>query len=373
MIENGVGSIPVFFDQNGDGKEDLLVANFYRYKDPLLKESALSHYRNTGTPSAPFFTFVENNYLNLLAQSFGLRTVPTFGDIDSDGDKDLFLGLENGTVVYYQNIASSGVAAQFAAPVQNYTDNLGNVITTSSYCFPQLFDLDNDGLLDLILGKKTGELMYYKNVGNATNPLFSLINDTLGGIDISPTTPEGYAAPHFFRYNDTTHLFLGGIDGKCHYYNGIDNHLNSGETFNLVSDEFRGIHVESYSSFYVNDIDQNGKLNLFVGGDLGGLMHFEHNPNSISGIEELTSANEIILYPNPGKDAFTLHFQDENISKIDLIVLDANGRIVYENSNLNVVQSKVNFNLETGNGVYFVKILINDSEKIEFRKLVIQR
>ena len=67
------------------------------------------------------------------------------------------------------------------------------------------------------------------------------------------------------------------------------------------------------------------------------------------------------------------HILKENISKIDLIVLDANGRIVYENSNLNVVQNKVNFNLETGNGVYLVKILMNDSERIEFRKLVIQR
>ena len=373
MIENGVGSIPVFFDQNGDGKEDLLVANFYRYKEPLLKESALSHYRNTGTPSAPFFTFVENNYLNLLSQSYGLRTIPTFGDIDQDGDKDLFLGLENGTVVFYQNIASSGAATQFATPVQNYTDNLGNIITTSSYCFPQLFDLDNDGLLDLLLGKKTGEIMYYKNIGNATNPSFSLVNDTLGGIDISPTTPEGYAAPHFFRYNDTTNLFLGGSDGKCHYYNGIDNHLNSGEIFNLVSDEFRGIHVENYSSFYVNDIDQDGNLNLFVGGDLGGVMHFEHNPISTSSLEDMTKTNEIILFPNPGKDAFTLLFQDENISKIDLIVLDANGRIVYENLNLNVNLGKANFNLETENGVYFVKILMNDSESIEFRKLVIQR
>jgi hypothetical protein len=236
-----------------------------------------------------------------------------------------------------------------------------------------LFDLDNDGLLDLLLGKKTGEIMYYKNIGNVTSPSFSLVNDTLGGIDISPTTPEGYAAPHFFRHNDTTNLFLGGSDGKCHYYNGIDNHLNSGEIFNLVSDEFRGIHVENYSSFYVNDIDQDGNLNLFVGGDLGGVMHFEHNPISNASLEELATANEIILFPNPGKETFTLLFQDENISKIDLIILDANGRIVYENSNLNVNLGKVNFNLETENGVYFVKILMNDSESIEFRKLVIQR
>ena len=87
----------------------------------------------------------------------------------------------------------------------------------------------------------------------------------------------------------------------------------------------------------------------------------------------MTKTNEIILFPNPGKDAFTLLFQDENISKIDLIILDANGRIVYENLNLNVNLGKANFDFETENGVYFVKILMNDSQEVEYRKLVIQR
>ena len=373
MIENGLGSIPVFFDQNNDGKEDLFVANFFRYKEPLLKESAISNYRNTGTSDAPFFTFVENNFLNLSAQGYGLRTVPTFGDLDEDGDKDLFLGLENGTLVFYENIAPVGSPAQFGTPILNYPDNQGTPITTNSYCFPQLFDLNNDGLLDLILGRKTGEIMYYENIGTAALPSFSLVNDTLGGIDISPTTPEGYAAPHFFRYNDTTNLFLGGIDGHLHFYNNIDNHLNSGDNFNLVSDEFRGIHVESYSSFFVNDIDQDGKLNLFVGGDLGGLMHFEHNENSVTSLAEMTLQKEILLFPNPGKKDFTLSFQDQEVAEISITIVDANGRKVFENQKLNLQSGKVNFELEAGNGIYFVRIVAGESSNVIYKKLVIQK
>lgn len=332
MIEAGTGSIPVFFDQNNDGKEDLILANFFRYKESMLKESALSNYRNTGTPSEPAFSFVEQNYLNITAQNYGLRSAPTFGDIDGDGDKDMLLGLENGTLVYYQNNAAPNAPANFGTPVLNYADHAGQTITAGSYCFPQLFDLNNDGLLDLILGKKTGELIYYQNTGTQNAPSFTMVNNLLGGIDISPTTPEGYAAPHFFRFNDTTRLFLGGMDGKLHFYDGIDNNLESGDTFNLVSPAYLNINVEGYSSFYVNDIDNDGKLNLFIGGDLGGVMHYEHNPNSVLSIAEKEFQTvSVLIYPNPSQGIFEISIEG-NQEDWELEVYDLTGRKIMHQS-----------------------------------------
>lgn len=365
MIEAGTGSIPVFFDQNGDGKEDLIIGSFYRYKEPLLKESALVSYRNTGTLTQPFFTFVDQNYLNILSQNFGLRSVPAFGDIDGDGDKDLFLGLENGTVVFYQNTAAPGAPASFAAPVLNYTDAAGTVISAGSYCFPQLFDLDLDGLLDLILGKKTGELMYYKNIGTAAVPSFSLINSMLGGIDISPTTPEGYAAPHFFRWNDTTNLFLGSVDGALHFYNGIDGNLQPGETFSLVSDAYRGISVEGYSAFYVNDIDNDGRLNLFVGGDLGGLMHFEHDPNSVLAVETISKPEtNVAVYPNPSGGVFHISIEGNSLDWT-LQVFDMTGRKLQ----LKTETSKVDLSAY-GNGIYHLILHNKSTGEVISRKMV---
>lgn len=372
MIDVGTGSVPVFFDQNGDGKSDLLVANFYRYKEPLSKESALVNFRNLGTAENPSFTFIENNYLNVSAQNYGLRTIPTFGDLDGDGDQDLMLGLENGTLAYQENTASSSTPASFGAPQVNYTDQAGNVITTGSYCFPQLFDLNKDGLLDLILGKKTGELMYYRNAGTVSSPAFEFITENLGGIDVSPSTPEGYAAPHFFRWNDTTYLLLGSNTGKLHFYNNIDGNLSNGNTFALISDNFRGIDVEGYSSCFVNDINNNGKLDLFVGGDLGGILHYEHNPSSVLALTEVENLPLIWCYPNPVNDHFFVQLETKTVQSISISLTDVHGKEVFSTQTETGENGIARIDCALASGIYYAKISNQTSGKTVVLKLAIQ-
>lgn len=298
MIENGLGSIPVLVDENGDGLKDLVVATFIRYKPTLALESAFQLYRNTGTASNPEFTFITNDYLGLSSLGLGLRSVPTFGDLDGDGDQDMIIGRENGTLLKYINNAGPGNNLNFGTAVP-LTDNTGTAINVASYAFPQLFDLNKDGLTDLIVGKKTGEISYYQNTGTSTNPVFTLITLNLGQVDIS-ASPDGYAAPHFFRENDTTHLFVGAYNGKMNYYRNIDGHLTDGDTFSLYSDTYLNMDVGLYSSFFADDIDGNGFLNLFVGQDLGGLFLFEADPLSTSSVEEWKIESNLVLYPNPG-------------------------------------------------------------------------
>lgn len=298
MIDHGFGSIPVFSDINGDGKQDLLVGNFYRYKEVLAKESAWSLYRNTGTSAQPFFSFVDNDFLGLAQAPLGLRSVPTFGDLDQDGDEDLIIGLENGTISYRENIASAGLPAVFAPALNTLYDNQNQVISAGSYAFPQLFDLNRDGKNDLIIGKKTGEIMYFENIGTNGQFEFELKNEQLGMIDLAPTNPDGFAAPHFFRWQDTTYLLLGGFNGKLHFYRGIDDQLNTGDSFALVTASFRNIDVEAYSSCWITDIDTDGNLDLFVGGDLGGLYRFEHNAASTLATSS-PDAGLFQVHPNP--------------------------------------------------------------------------
>lgn len=325
MIEHGTGTIPVLFDYNEDGLKDILVGNFYRYKPILDKESVIAYYQNTGTASEPVFTFVDDDLFNLAQENYGLRAVPTFGDVDNDGDEDMYLGLENGTLIYYEN-ESIGSGSLFPSGILNVTDAQGTVISVSGYAYPQLFDLNGDNLLDLAIGKRSGEIAYYENVGSISAPSFQLVNATLANIDIPSSNPDGYSAPHFFMDDGAIQLFVGSVDGLLSYYTAIENQLNPGDTFDLESHNFIGLNVEGYSSYWVEDLDQDNRLNMFVGQDLGGLFHYEVDPSSNIGLNETELTPLVAVYPNPGSDQLTISttaFDGGNYR-----LLDVQGKIV---------------------------------------------
>ncbi len=353
MIEHGTGTIPILFDENEDGLKDLIIPNYFRYIPTLSKECTFAYYRNTGTANNPEYTFVDYNYLDLDQQNYGLRTVPTFGDIDGDNDEDLLMGLQDGSLIYYEN-TSTGNGAQFNTPVPGFNDNLGNPIETEGFAYPQLFDLDDDGLLDLLLGTKDGHIEYYRNIGTATNPSFELTNEFLGNIDMTISNPNTLASPHFFRVGDSTHLFAGSADGRLFYYDSIDGQLDPGEDFNLVSSKYLNLDVEAYSTFWVEDIDGDGNLNMFVGQDLGGLFHFEADPNSSVSLPEFNTTN-VALYPNPGNQIINIK-SDVPLEQIRLLNMQGQELLMKEANSQKTAVLNVN---DLPNGTYVVLIRSN--------------
>jgi hypothetical protein len=349
MIEHGTGTVPVLFDVNEDGLKDLIIANYFRYIPTLSKECTFAYYRNTGTANNPEYTYVDYNYLDLDQENYGLRTIPAFGDIDSDGDEDLLLGLQSGELIYYEN-TSTGNGAVFNTPQPGFSDNSGAPIVTEGYAYPQFFDLDNDGLLDLILGTKAGKIEYYRNIGTASNPSFELTNEELGNIDLTISNPNTLASPHFFRIGDTTHLFAGSADGILFYYDSIDGQLDPGEDFRLVSPNYLNINVEAYSTFLVNDIDNDGLLNMIVGQDLGGLYHFEADPNSSVSLDELNYAT-VALYPNPGNQMIHIR-SEENIDGIHVYTMQGQ-QVLSKQSTGSIIDIDVS---SLKNGTYVVMI-----------------
>jgi hypothetical protein len=332
MIEHGTASSPQIVDLNNDGLQDLIVSNFYAYKATNLKESRLAYYQNTGTIGNPKFTFVDVNFLNLAQSNLGLRLFPTFGDLNGDGKADMMLGLENGSIAYYQN-TTTGSNPTFAAPVLNYADQTGTPMNAGQYASPQLFDLNNDGKLDLILGKKTGELIYFENTGTTTSPAFTLLNNALGMVDTDELTPDGYSVPHFFRFQDTTYLLLGAHDGAIHFYDSIDGSLSSGLSFHERSADFLGLKaaIGAYSSCFVTDIDQDNHLDLFVGQDLGGIYRLEDEPGSTMAIEEYQEQN-LRIFPNPATTEITI-VSDQNVGKTDVYSVEGKFICTWDISN----------------------------------------
>ena len=309
MIEHGTGSVPMLFDVNDDGLKDLIIANFFRFKPVSDKESTIAYYRNIGTAADPVYEYVDYDYLNLSQVSYGLSSIPAFGDLDGDGDEDLLLATSSGTFVYYEN-ESTGTGAVLGVPISNYQDNSGNVIFVGEKAHPTFFDLNEDGLLDLIVGKKQGTISYYENVGNSSVPAFQLVNDNLGNVNVSNVGADGYATPEFIQANGEIHMFVGNYNGTLVYYDSIQNNWSPGSNFRLRSNNYLGINVGRYSAFYVEDFDSDGNLNMLVGEDLGGVFHFQADSLSSVSLNELKSNNDLVIYPNPTNEKITISSQE---------------------------------------------------------------
>jgi hypothetical protein len=83
---------------------------------------------------------------------FGLSFVeensrPAFGDLDGDGDLDLLLGRKDGRLSYFENTGTALLPA-FDSPV---TDPFG-LADVGDDAAPRLVDIDGDGDLDAFVG-----------------------------------------------------------------------------------------------------------------------------------------------------------------------------------------------------------------------------
>ncbi|MBL0342371.1 MAG: T9SS type A sorting domain-containing protein [Bacteroidetes bacterium] len=360
MIEVGSGANVTFVDIDSDGLKDIIVGNFGYYSAILPFESGLSYYRNTGTGTNPAFELQTIDFENFFSLPItGID--PTFGDVDSDNDLDLMLGQTDGTIIYYTNTAGPGIPPVYTLTQVQLTNNFGDSIDIGQAASPQLVDVNKDGKLDLIIGKRSSTISYYENTGTPFVPQFTLVTANFGGVNVNNAQSiYGYSNPVLYDSAGTYQLLVGSISGYIYQYNNIDGNLNG--TFNLVDSMYYDIYEPDRSTVDVADLNGDGKNEILVGNYSGGITLYRWD-NSSSVPEVNAPINSFNVYPNPTSGDLFIKFKSSAVIKRDIAIFDITGRLI---ENLTSTSNVIVFDAKNyATGVYHVRVIEGTGVKTE--------
>jgi gliding motility-associated-like protein len=304
-VDVGYEAAPFFTDIDNDGDLDALIGAKY-------SNNAISVYINTegyfiADPDHPLTDFVEFE-----------NVVPTFVDIDDDGDMDLFYG--GYSVSFFKNTGSA------SDPIFTEQDDLfpglhGDNSTDLSVAF---IDVDNDGDYDALMGNDRYDaegIIYFKNIGTATSPEFD-----------SELPPAPFDDTDLFEGNPNVVSVDLDNDGDLDlavtetYYNGWYGDSDAARTrfFENTGDgeftEFDNpliieLTPESITAFA--DIDGDGDLDAFVGNGYsfdnredGTVFYFENtNPPPVTSV---TQNSVSVAYNTPVRLDPNLSINDDD-------------------------------------------------------------
>ena len=324
-----------FVDLDNDGDLDLSWGDYF--------QPSLYIVWNNGTATNPImdtsnilsqYPGPDGNEINSAGQN-----MPSFLDIDSDGDFDLFITVLSGAFgnqytnnfFFYKNSGSS------TSPLYVLdTNNFINGIDVLSDSCPDLVDIDNDGDLDLFISNKyvdtstpwTGRIRFYRNTGTNLIPEWTLEDSEFLGNDI------GVSLSIEFEDIDSDgdfDLFIGDFNGKVIKYINI----GSPESFIFNQGEYiNGIDLSGnlVPSFF--DYDSDGDKDMITG-ELNGSVRLYNNIGNQYNFELDSKAENVIELSNFSQDSYTSpsFFDIDGDSYLDLVLGTGNqGILVYYNS-----------------------------------------
>ncbi len=188
---------------------------------------------------------------------------PQFADIDGDGDLDLFLQERTDELMFFENVGSA-TEWDFEWRTDRYQD-----ISVGEWT--RFSDFDQDGDLDLLTELKFSYLREYTNEGTPQEPRFIAHTDSLRSPDGAPVFSDRQNIPSLtdIDCDGALDLFLGKVDGTVRRLELVD---SEPLVFRTVAERFEDIEIVAQigsrhgaNSMAFADMDDDGDLDLIWG------------------------------------------------------------------------------------------------------------
>ncbi len=319
-IDVGYSASPTLFDIDNDGLYDLIIGNSNGYLYHFEQESI-------GTLN---FIFISDDFNNI--GDIGTASTPILQDIDNDGLIDLLIGESWGNLNHWEQDSVNSYSFQFL------TDQFNN-IQIGEYDYegnwlggqirPTLSDLDDDNLLDLVIGSGFYNRLFHYEQNVEYSNMFSFINDSIN--DITSFSPYPYFID--IDYDNQVELILGSSlrtnlytfsNGSFQFHSGMNFGIDIGSgtqviitdlnddnlhdiialepsfmldninlfqkeefnsfDYNIINENWASDILGDIRSIFAKDIDNDGNTDIFVKNQWNEpYKHFEYiNENQIN-------------------------------------------------------------------------------------------
>lgn len=312
MIDVGDYAVPAFADADGDDDFDMFISTYAG----VNFSSSIFYFENTGSPAAPEFKLRDNNFLFF---SFGTQynLKIQFADVNADGKLDLAYSAtqrNNGvtSLFYRPNTAERGLSLDDPIPLNVQIGRTENA---------HLTDVNQDGLLDMLLGKASGSLQFWRNNGTASTPVFSQISGNFLGIANNFDFQSMALSVSDVDADGRDDLLIGTGRGRLSIIPdfrstsaglpAIDNLIANPLTKEYESQNLGGLIWPVAVNMFNSD-----KPAIVVGNTLGGLQVLRND-----GGKDLPEEPQLDIYPNPVEEGKTLFLKSDRKVTVQLYTM----------------------------------------------------
>ncbi|OUT93740.1 MAG: hypothetical protein CBB92_14400 [Flammeovirgaceae bacterium TMED32] len=318
-------------DYDSDGNFDIYVTNIY------------DHLPN------PFFVGSEEGIFTNRASELGIENTgwgwgARFFDADNDLDEDLYV--VNGMKV----INGRGDRNVFFENEDGIFNNISQSLGVNSISIGrglEVFDCDNDGDMDMLVGNRETNLTLYKNNTMQTDEL----NKNWIQIELEGTESNRNAFGSIVEIN---------LQGK-HYYR----HYSGA---NLFGQSIKPIHFGLAHHEFIDEISvtwPSGKKEYFP------TLSANQGVKLTEGDTEVYSSNVVLginesdalinIYPNPFDKQIILRFPENTFGQVNFRLISTSGQVVYHEFLQKPYSAMLDFsNTKLRSGLYYYQLEIGE-------------